>query len=271
MWVIRDADSTIYLTGTIHLLPKGVDWRSEKLDSALKDATELWLELAELGDTQGFNAKLLATYEDDLKWDGPPWSESLSENERALLDAAVKEANTPPAMVELFDHMKPLYAVYAIGRMHDVGGAYREENGIDRALARLAVEQGDAIKGLETLEFQVADMFEMSAEDQLAELRWRLTNDLAIKDRAARVADVAYLAWTRGDTNLVEAMSALIRTSGVDDGLQLPERNAAWAEKIEQMLAGAGTSFIAVGAMHLVGTNSLQHYLKLRGIETERY
>jgi uncharacterized protein YbaP (TraB family) len=37
------------------------------------------------------------------------------------------------------------------------------------------------------------------------------------------------------------------------------------------MLKGAGTHFIAVGAGHLVGPDSVQERLKLRGITTERY
>jgi uncharacterized protein YbaP (TraB family) len=37
------------------------------------------------------------------------------------------------------------------------------------------------------------------------------------------------------------------------------------------MLEGAGVSFIAVGAAHLVGADSLQQQLKLRGIKSERY
>ena len=45
MWVIEDNDSTIYMTGTVHMLPPDVQWRSPRLDKALKDSTELWLEL----------------------------------------------------------------------------------------------------------------------------------------------------------------------------------------------------------------------------------
>ena len=50
----------------------------------------------------------------------------------------------------------------------------------------------------------------------------------------------------------------------------LDNRNANWAEQIEQLLAGEGTSFIAVGAAHLVGPNSVQHYLVQRGSEAKR-
>ena len=35
------------------------------------------------------------------------------------------------------------------------------------------------------------------------------------------------------------------------------DRNAVWTKRIEQMLAGKGTIFIAVGAGHLVGKDSV--------------
>ena len=46
MWVIRDTDSTVYITGTVHMLPPGIKWESEKLVRAIRDSKELWLELA---------------------------------------------------------------------------------------------------------------------------------------------------------------------------------------------------------------------------------
>jgi uncharacterized protein YbaP (TraB family) len=51
----------------------------------------------------------------------------------------------------------------------------------------------------------------------------------------------------------------------------LTDRNENWAGQIEEMLEGSGVSFIAVGAGHLVGPESVQKRLKLRGIVAERY
>src|SRR5262245_52094375 len=39
MWVIKDNDSTIYLTGTVHMLPPDVKWTSPRLEKAMKDST----------------------------------------------------------------------------------------------------------------------------------------------------------------------------------------------------------------------------------------
>src|SRR6185369_1001930 len=35
LWKLADADTTIYLFGTIHALPDGVEWRGRRIDAAL--------------------------------------------------------------------------------------------------------------------------------------------------------------------------------------------------------------------------------------------
>ena len=47
-------------------------------------------------------------------------------------------------------------------------------------------------------------------------------------------------------------------------------RNQAWAAALQAKLAGSGVSFVAVGAGHLVGPDSVQAQLKKRGIEAVR-
>ena len=38
LWEVSDPDTTIYLFGTIHLLPEDLQWRTPKLDQALANA-----------------------------------------------------------------------------------------------------------------------------------------------------------------------------------------------------------------------------------------
>jgi uncharacterized protein YbaP (TraB family) len=50
----------------------------------------------------------------------------------------------------------------------------------------------------------------------------------------------------------------------------LENRNRAWAEWIDQRLDRPGTIFMAVGAGHLVGGDSVQTFLAQRGIQSAR-
>ena len=52
--------------------------------------------------------------------------------------------------------------------------------------------------------------------------------------------------------------------------VMLTNRNAAWARWIHDRLARPGTVFIAVGAGHLAGRDSVQAVLAAHGINAER-
>jgi uncharacterized protein len=78
-------------------------------------------------------------------------------------------------------------------------------------------------------------------------------------------------AWSRGD------LKGIART--FDDETQMsPElkdalmrrRNARWAEWLARRLDRPGTVFVAVGAGHLAGADSVQKMLEARGIKAKR-
>lgn len=275
MWVVRDADSTIYITGTVHLLRDGQQWRSPKLDAAFAEASELWLELAEIKDEETLRASLAPLMEKYAAYDGPPVSSLLSADENARLANALAAAGAPPNAMEELDKLQPWVTVLTLGRDHYTDGAYKAVNGIDNAFAAMAVARGIPIKGMETLESQIALSVGDNIEAQLADLRAVLFAPPGIRERGTRLADLAFGSWTRGETNLAEAlvlfnrMSASYGFSNYD--ALFTNRNEAWAGVVQEMLKGSGTSFIAVGAGHLVGPDSLQERLKLRGIASERF
>src|SRR5215217_1290637 len=45
LWRLSDADTTIYLFGTIHALPEGAQWRTPALDQAMAASDELVTEI----------------------------------------------------------------------------------------------------------------------------------------------------------------------------------------------------------------------------------
>jgi uncharacterized protein YbaP (TraB family) len=52
--------------------------------------------------------------------------------------------------------------------------------------------------------------------------------------------------------------------------LLLVDRNRDWASQLKTKLAGSGVSFVAVGAGHLVGPDSVQAQLAKLGVKAER-
>jgi uncharacterized protein YbaP (TraB family) len=140
----------------------------------------------------------------------------------------------------------------------------------------MAEEDGDAIKGFETVEFQAKMLSSGTDEEQMEALRAALRASDEDISKAGESSDAVFRAWANGDVDGLTQMFANADESegsfaGASIDALLKNRNENWAGQIETMLKGAGVSFVAVGAGHIVGPGNLIERLKLRGIEAVRY
>jgi uncharacterized protein len=262
MWVIKDADSTIYLIGTIHLLKHDAEWNAEKVKKTVHESTELWLEIVDF-DNQAVLAPLLMKFGLDPQH---PLSIRLKAEQRKKLEKVAATYNVPAATLE---PMRPWLAavVLTVGPILKAG--YDPKSGVERILAAQAVAEGDKIRGLETAEEQFHFFADLSEEEQIAFLDGTL-DDL---EKGLEQLDRLAKAWIECDTDTIGRISIeeiKAKAPTVYEKL-LVRRNIAWAEKIEQILKGSGVQQIAVGAAHLAGPDSLQAQLAKRGIKVERY
>ncbi len=276
MWIIKDADSTIYMTGTIHMLPPEVKWDSEKLTNAIKDADELWLELPMSSDVMKFAADSMPVMM-QYATSTTPLTKLLTPEEITTLKARIVEFGLPPETFQMMSIMKPWFTTLTLSVSPLTSAGYDPTQGIDIKIAKLAEDDGDPIKGFETVEEQTKILASGTIEEQLAALRHMLTLPKGEIEAMKAEMDTLAIKWASGDIAGAEAMfTDMSETDEAQFGgaamdALLLNRNENWAGQIETMLKGAGTHFIAVGGAHLVGPDSVQERLKLRGIETERY
>lgn len=276
MWVIKDADSTIYMTGTIHALPPEVQWDSEKLTKAIDDADELWLEIPMSSDITAFATEAAPKM---MKYaiSTTPLTKLLTPEEAAALKTRIAELGLPAETFAMMNLMKPWYASLLIGISPLLAGGYDPTQGIDIKIAKLAEDDGDPIKGFETVEEQTEILASGTIDEQLTALRHLIAIPKDELDATKAAMDALAVKWSRGDISGAADMFAKMNETdeamfgGAKIDALLLNRNENWAGQIETMLKGSGTHFIAVGAGHLVGPDSVQERLKLRGIETERY
>ena len=78
-------------------------------------------------------------------------------------------------------------------------------------------------------------------------------------------------AWASGDIGAIDRImvAELKDASPALYQALLVDRNSDWADQIQTLLQGSGTAFIAVGAGHLTGDDSVQAILKQRGVTVE--
>jgi len=146
-------------------------------------------------------------------------------------------------------------------------------NVLDLVLARLAAEQGKPVHELENMEEQISVFEEMSMQDQVALLRQAVDEYERMPRLIGRVVN-AYLArdlaalWRISQESVGKGEEER-RLNDVFTRRLLNERNARMAERAESRLREGG-AFIAVGALHLYGSNGVLSLLERRGWRVTR-
>lgn len=259
LWKVSDADTTIYLFGTIHLLPKGIEWYDGQLAAAFQSSQELVTEIPETPE-----GEVIAMM---LKHGTLPAGQTLragmTADERAKFDTAMAGLGLPPAA---FDRYKPWFAAIALATLPLQKAGYSLENGIENQLDQRNKALGRPRSGLETLDYQLG-IFDGFAPDVQKTYLFSVIDALPT---LTQEIDKMVQSWGKGD---VEALAALLNSETDDPALYealLTKRNQNWAVWIDQRLDRPGVVFIAVGAGHLGGKDSVQAVLAKAGITAVR-
>jgi uncharacterized protein YbaP (TraB family) len=262
LWVLKDADTTIYLFGTVHLLPHDTDWHFAELDQALDDSQMLYVEIVD--DDQANMTALVLRYGIDA---AHPLSSRLTEFDRGRLDRAARLAGVPGGVVAL-DVMRPWLAALTLTVAPLTKAGLDPAEGVDRQLRAAMEKAGKPVHGLETAEQQIRFLADMPQAMQLAMLRSTLRDT----DRASVDLKAIIEAWKGGDEAALARLENDLMRREEPQLYQrlLVERNATWARRITGMLQRPGTVFIAVGAAHLAGPDSVQAQLARDGISAKR-
>jgi uncharacterized protein YbaP (TraB family) len=261
LWVVRDADSTLYLYGTVHLLKPGTAWGSDKVDAAFDSASDVWFEVVDPND----QAAIVPLIQQYAMSPDQPLSKWLTPDERAAMGQAVRSVGMDPQQIEPF---RPWFAamMIAMGPLKAVG--YDPMAGVELNLRARALAAGKPIHGFETIDQQIGGLARMSDEGQKTYLRYYLST----WDTAAADLDRTVAGWTAGDETVMAGFAHENGRAISEETHQifLARRNADWADQIETLLQGSGISFIAVGAAHLSGDDSVQDLLAAKGIMVGR-
>ncbi|MDI7775452.1 TraB/GumN family protein [Asticcacaulis sp. EMRT-3] len=257
MWVIRDADSTIYLFGSIHVMKPGTVWLSDAVRQRFDSADQAWFEVADLDDT----AAIMRESQKYLVNPANNMTQGLTPEEIRKLDKLLAPYGMSSA--RMMGLRKWAVGLYLDMQQVQAAG-YNPQTGVDLTLLKRARSSGKAIHGFETVNEEMQKVAPASEAEDMAALRETL------RDSSDARADVAALfrAWAQGDEKrltyyMVDKMKA------AEPGMYqrvIVERDAAWEPQIETILKGKGTAFITVGVGHLVGPDSLIAMLKAHGI-----
>jgi uncharacterized protein YbaP (TraB family) len=259
MWLVKDADSEIYLFGTMHLLTPGTAWRTSAYDAAYQRAEAVWFEAD--GDADPAEvARLMATFGMDGE---RTLSQKLSPDALSTLRLMLKGG---PTRLRDLDHVRPWAAAMLLQVRPMAFSALVLSAGADIQVTRQARADAKPIRTFETLEQQVR-MF--AALPEAVETQYL---EDVIAGRGQGEATSLQRAWLAGDLASLEPL--LVTPMKADrpalyDAL-LKRRNLAWADTIAGQMQGRGVQLVNVGALHLVGDDGLPALLAARGYAVTR-
>jgi uncharacterized protein YbaP (TraB family) len=252
LWVVKDEDTTIYLFGTIHVLKPGLSWFDEGVKKAFDSSDELVLEMVQPAPA----AMQSIVMSKGFAMTGPTLPEKLPATDRPIYLKALADLGIPSAM---FDRAQPWFAATNLSILPLLKLGYDPASGPENVLTDAALTEKKTIAGLETPEQQIGFLANLSDGTQLQFLE----STLKELPNTAKNMDKMVGAWSRGDpATLGEIMNDGIKDSPELAKTLLFDRNARWAQWIKARLARPGTVFVAVGAGHLAGKQSVIEQLK---------
>lgn len=261
LWVIRDADTTIYLFGTVHLLKPGLGWFDEAIADAFRASDELTLEILPM-DNEAALAPLVMQLARDPN--GRTIRDRLSAEQHAAYVARMRKLGLAPEGMEPFE---PWFVMMVASVVDYVQRGHMPDSGSEKVLTAAARAAGKPITAFETPEEQIRILDSLPEDEQLA----GLVDWVRREDETTAAWEELVKAWAEGDPERAgRLMNREMAGSPVSAKLLLEDRNRRWVTAIEERMKKPGTVFVAVGAGHLMGDRSVQALLAEKGIKVTR-
>jgi uncharacterized protein YbaP (TraB family) len=261
LWKIQGPHATVYLFGTIHILKPGVVWRAPKIDAAIKASDALWLEIPDSDDPAVMQPLVLKYGVDPAH----PLSSKLDAATKAKLAGHLAPLGLAPAQ---FEPLRPWMAGVALSVLPLTQGGYDINSGAEHVITTQMRAAHKPVEGFETAEQQVRYLADMPPAVELDFLKSSLDD----AEKAVPELDEMVAAWVAGDQSKLES---LLDDEMRDDYLELyklliVDRNARFADQIAALAKGQGVLFVAIGAGHLAGGDSVQADLARLGVTAVR-
>jgi uncharacterized protein len=234
---VADGDTRVYIFGTFHALDGKPDWFNDDVRTAFEQSGELVLETVIPEPAAG------------PAFAGPP------------------PPLPGPQVTTSASFLGTTKMAIRAGKSQGLSVAH----GADMVLRRAADDVGKPVEGLETLESQLAMFARMPATAPSKAAPGERPAEQRSMPALSKAMVEMQNAWKRGDQAIFVQMIDQLRRSSPDlYRMMFAERNSRWADWIAARMQTPGTVFVAVGAGHLAGKDSVLVRLAEMGIESSR-
>jgi uncharacterized protein YbaP (TraB family) len=265
IWEVHSGTAKVYLFGTMHILPTKVDWFGPKVAPAFA-ASGLLMEEADVGLSNPAIAQTIMAKA--ISPDMDIWTK-LSASAAAKFRKQLLKCHLPDSVVA---HFRPWFAsmlptLCPLIENAGAGGVSVENSSPEAALLAKAKQAGKSEAFFETAEQQMGYLAGAPEAVQIKEL------ESAIDDGDNGGDDFKGMeaSWQAGDVASIAKLVAGMRDKGAAFyELIFTQRNQRFAARIAALLHGKQTVFVAIGAGHLAGPDSVQAQLAKLGVVAKR-
>jgi uncharacterized protein YbaP (TraB family) len=261
VWAITRGSNTVYLFGSVHLLPEGGFEIEGALEKAYRDAEMICLEVDIGALTPATTASVTLARAVDPE--GRGLYDLLGPSAGRVREAAAN------ADVDLtpFEMFEPWFVGMSVSVMALQQHGFVADSGVEQVIQRAASQDGKPSCGLETLDEQLELLDGLPADEQVDMLLQSLEESAEVDTQVKRLFE----AWQDGDDG------SFVRQLKEEfaDYPELAERliyarNERWADQVEALLKKPDDVLLVVGALHLAGRQGLPAKLEQRGFRVER-
>lgn len=259
LWTVEGTQNTVYLLGSIHVLRADDEALPQVAEDAYLDAEQLVMEIDMDDVLSGDPLSLLGLMQQmALLPEGVSLRSVLGPDYAAINTRAQRSGLD----LELFDRFAPWFVATTLLQLELTQRGFSPDLGVEQTIAARAIADGKPIHGLETAEQQFAILSNLPLPLQKRFLIMTLEDSENLDEQL----DELLRAWQSGDSDSLARL--LSREYEEFPELYRPlteDRNRAWVDSLIDLLDDPDDYLVVVGALHLVGKNSVVELLEQRG------
>ena len=269
----KSLEKPSYIVGTYHLAPASFADSIPGMKTAIEGTQQVCGELDMMDAFKPENAARLM--QSQMLPEGTTLSslltaEQLERLNKLLLDVMGSNLNDE-AFAAQIDKMTPaaLSTTLSLSSYMKKVESFNPMELIDNYFQMLALQNGKAVKGFETVDFQMGVLFGAPLEKQVNDLMCMVDH---FEDTEEMVNLITTAYFSQDLTLIEEAMEQESKidcgTTEEDEDILINNRNRNWVELMPDMMAEQPTLFV-VGAGHLCGEKGVLKLLEKEGYTIE--
>ena len=260
LWTVEGRSNTVYIMGSIHVLKQNSYPLPRTIENSYDCCKTLVFETDV--DTATSPEAQIKIMQLGLYPAGQTLSQNISSSTYSKLKSKLEQSGLAVAQ---FEQYKPWMVAQLLSGMEFIRLGYDPNIGIDRHFFNKAKRDGKELLFLESNEFQMNLMANLSDRNQ----DFFLKGVLKELDIIETMAEDMINAWKRGDTGKLES----IISAGYSEHRDIYDRfivkrNKTWITKIENFLRQHNDILVIVGSGHLTGKDGVIELLKKKGYKT---